>query len=175
MSDAWLPDDFDYDHEDDEAIHRHQRRMRWVVGIVSALVILSLAAIPVLRIVELNQNSDPASAARDARSYVATRFSEAALENRSTRRAMEWAQPALHDQVDAIVGFLQTRDAATLADTVASVARVACSPPVRANSECFQAWLRKPGTAEVVRMQFTVSIVDGEAIVVEVRRVGIPA
>jgi hypothetical protein len=174
MSDEWLPEEFD-DEEDDEAIHRQQRRMRWVIGVVSALVIFSLAAIPVLRIIEFNQDSDPAAAARDARSYVATQFSDAALEHRSTRRAMQWAQPGLYDQVDAIVGFLQTQNEATLADTDSSVARVSCSPPVRVNTECFQAWLRKPGASDVIRIQFTVGIVDGEASVVDVRRVAIPA
>ena len=164
IEDPWA---VDYENIDELDEYGERRRGRgcawfWLVSFVLGIVLVSL---PVLRALPSSEeDADPQEAARDARHYVAQQFTADALERRSTSRAARWAAPALYQQVDAVVGFLQTRDPAQLAGTEASVA--SCGARADADGECFHAWLSSPGQPEVIRVRFDVAIIDGRARIV---------
>jgi hypothetical protein len=146
--------------------------LRVVVWIVSAFVLVVLIALPVARVLMAGDGgTDRDDAARDARQFVADRFAEDAFERRASDAAARWALPELRDDVDDLVGELQSRPSVDLAGAAASTANVGCSVPVGQDAECFHAWLRKPGTAELVRVRLVIDIVNGQATIVDIERV----
>jgi hypothetical protein len=162
-----------YENIPDEEAHEHNQWLRVLLGVIALLIVSALVVLPVLRVLAANDDLDPEQGARDARQYVAERFSEAVLEQRSTWRSTHWAVPDLHADVDRVVAYLQTRDETLLAGAERSLAPVTCIPEQVSHferPECFQAWLRKPGDGEIVRIAFVVAIADNAARVVDVTR-----
>jgi hypothetical protein len=147
-----------------------RRWLRPAVWLLTIFIVVVLLALPILRAISVDRGQDNASAARDARAFVATQFADAVLERRSTRLAEEWAREGLHADIDAVVGELQLRDAAELEGANAATFRASCpgAEAVGASNECFLAQLTRPDGAVVATLRFTVSIVDGRATVVAV-------
>jgi hypothetical protein len=147
-----------------------RRWLRPAVWLLTIFIVVVLLALPILRAISVDRRQDNASAARDARAYVATQFAEAVLEHRSTRLAEAWARNGLHADIDAVVAELQLRDSAELEGAAASTYRASCpgAEAVGAANDCFMAQLTQPGGTVVATLRFTVSIVDGRATVVMV-------
>ena len=161
--------EFDGEWEDEQA-RRQQRRWRIIVAVVSAILIVSLVAIPVMNVIDIAEGNDPDEARRNASSFVARQFTEAVLEDRSLSGSTRWAVVSLQEDVEALVGSLQARDAVELEGAEPALARRSCSRAVPDGAECFEAWLRRPDGPDLLRITFTIAIVNGEARVIDVNR-----
>jgi len=165
-------DDDEFD-DDDRGASQLFRVSVWLVSIV---IVLVLIGIPVLGAIDTSRSEgdgrrDRESAMRAERAFVADQFVTAALAERAQRAASEWTRPSLHDDVDALVGFLNAREPGRLLNSEATLAPVACSTADPPGADCFQAWLRQPNGPEIVRIEFAVAIFNGEATVVTLRRI----
>lgn len=156
--------------DDDGGSPAREALLRPVVWLLTIFIVLVLLALPVMRALTAGRSDNPTAAARDARAYVATQFSEAALERRSTRLAAEWALGELRGQIDIVVADLQLRDAAEVEGAKATVERAPCRAGAapQPDTECFRARLSRPDGALVTSIRFAVAIVDGRATVVAV-------
>jgi hypothetical protein len=166
-------DEPNYENIPDEKASEQTEWLRIALGVIALLIILALVAVPIFRVLAANGGGDQERGTRDARLFVAQQFTTAILERRSTSRAVFWAPPELHADIDRVVAYLQTRDPQQLDGAEVSLARVACMAGQERHfdrPECFQAWLRKPGAAEVVRIAFVVAIADNAARVVALSR-----
>jgi len=166
--------DHTYENVDEEEIRDHGGSLRVAVWIISALIAAVMVALPVLRVVDWGGDDDDAGAsASEARQFVATRFAGAVLGERAASDAARWAIPNLRDEIDTIVGDLRQRPAADLSGAAVSIARVDCDVSSDADRECFHAWIRQPGASDLLRVQFVVGIVNGDARVIEIERVNV--
>ena len=163
-----------YVNIDDEEAARSRPWLRTSVWLLSIFILIVFVSLPLLRIVSWaddRDSNDHDAAARDARSFVATRFTADALEARSVSAAQRWVQPELATTVEDIVGRLQATPTEMIADSHARVARAACREPAPDNAECFHAWLARPGQPEIIRVELVIGIVDGTATVIGLRTV----
>ena len=173
------PGEFDhrYENVDEEEIRDHGGSLRVAVWVVSALIAVALIAVPVFRVIDWRgddgANDDAGASASDARAFVATRFADAVFVRRSTDEAVRWTLPQLRGQIDVIVGELRERPSTDFAGAAVSVAAVACDSEAGGNRGCYQAWIRRPGASDIVRVQLVVEIVNGDAIVTEIERVNV--
>lgn len=158
------------DDWDDEDVRRRQRRWKIIVAVVSAILILSLVAIPVLNAIDTARGSDTQDIPRDASTVVARRFTESVMVDRSVTRSTGWAIVSLRAEIEALVGSLQARDAADLDGADPSLARRSCARSLPDDAECFEAWLRRADGPDLLRISFAVGVVNGEARVIEIAR-----
>jgi hypothetical protein len=166
--------DHSYENIDEEEIRDRRGSLRVVIFVVSAIIALSMLAVPVFRVIDWGSDGDdPNTAASDARAFVAARFANDALARRSAISASQWALPDLKDEIVAIVDDVTSRPAEELTGAAVSLARVDCNGGADDDSECFHAWMRQPGEADLIRVKLTVSIVNGNARVIEIERVGV--
>lgn len=168
----------DYDHRyeniDEEEIRDRRGSLRVVLFVVSAVIALSMLALPVLRVINWGDDgADPNTAASEARAFVAARFANDAFARLSASEAAQWALPRLRDQITTLVTSIRERPAEDLRGAAISLARVDCNGSGDDDSECFHAWMRQPGQADLIRVKLTVSIVNGSARVIEIERVGV--
>ena len=156
------------DAEVDDAASADRRWLRPAVWLLTIFIVVVLLALPILRAISVDRGQDTASAQRDARAFVATQFASAVLERRSTRLAAVWARDDLRAAVDRAVGEVQLRDSQELIDATAATYRVNCpgGEALGAGNECYRAELTQPDGTPVAQLSFTVSIVDGRALVV---------
>ena len=161
--------EFDGEWEDEQA-RRQQRRWRIIVAVVSTILIVSLVAIPVMNVIDIASENDPDEARRNASAFVARQFAGAVLQDRSMSGSTRWAIVSLREDVEALVGSLQARDSAELEGAEPALARRSCSRAVPDDAACFEAWLQRPDGADLLRITFTVAIVNGEARVIDVDR-----
>lgn len=165
----------DYENVDDAELARADSGswLRWLIWGGSALIVLAMVAVPALRLLDDYNRSraEPNDTAQAARTSVALRFSSAMLDDRSARVAIAYAEPELRGAIEQLIGSLQERDARDLDGAQVALARVACVGETVRGSECFQSWLRQPGQPEVMRIRFTVAVIEGQARVVAVERV----
>ncbi len=177
IDDEVEPGEYDHTYENvnEEEIRDHGGSLRVAVWIISALIAAVMVALPVLRVVDWggDDDDDPGASASEARQFVATRFAAAALGERAASDAARWAVPNLRAEIDTIVSDLRQRSAADLSGATVSIARVDCDGSAGADRECFQAWIRQPGAADLLRVQFVVGIVNGDARVIEIERVNV--
>lgn len=163
--------DVEFDGEwEDEQVRRQQRRWRIIVAVVSTILIIALVAIPVMNVIDTARGNDPDEARRNANAFVARQFTEAVLEDRSLSGSTRWAVVSLREDVEALVGSLQARDSTEFEGAESALAGRSCSRAVPDDAECFEAWLRRMDGADLLRITFTVAIVNGEARVIDVAR-----
>lgn len=170
------PGEYDHTYENvaEEEVPDRGNSLRVVVWIVSAVIAVVMVAFPVIQVIDWGDDDNDANAsASDARAVVASRFAESALARLSANDAARWALPNLRDEIEAIVGDLRRRPVAELQGATISLARVDCNAPTDDDSECFHAWARQPGAADLIRVKLTVSIVNGNARVIEIERVNV--
>lgn len=162
-----------YVNIDDEEAARSRPWLRTSVWLLSIFILIVFVTLPLLRIFVWADDgpSDHDTAARDARSFVATQFTTDALEARSVSAAQRWVQPELAETVDQIVGRLQATSPALIAGSHARVARAACREPAPNNAECFHAWLARAGQPEIIRVELVIGIVDGTATIIDLQTV----
>lgn len=164
--------DHEYENVAEEEIPDRRGTLRVAVWAVSAVIALVMVALPVIRVIDWGDGDDDTdSSASEARAFVATRFTSDALVRLSPTAAARWAIPSLRDEIESIVSDLQQRPAADLRGAAVSVARVECDDGTDSDSECFHAWVRQPGAADLIRIAFVVSIVNGDARVIEIERI----
>lgn len=170
------PGEYDhrYENVDEDEIPDRGSSLRIIVWIVSALIALVMITLPVIRVIGWGDDDDDASAsASEARSFVAARFANDAFVRLSPDAASQWALPRLQDEIESIVDDLRQRSASDLSGAAVSVAEVDCGDATEPDSECFHAWARQPGAADLIRVKLTVSIVNGNARVIEIERVNV--
>lgn len=160
------------DDREDDARRDSSGALRGVVWIVSAIVMIALVGLPLLRAIDARGDGRGESADAGARSRVAAQFAFAALDERSAPRAARWALPTLEQRIAAIVAFLQSLGDDSLEGAETALASVACGADAARERECFHAWLGRPGGPELIRLRFIVETVDGEATVVALRTLG---
>lgn len=157
------------DDEQLDAPPPRRLRQRLLLGTLGLLLAVSLLGIPVLRIV---QSDDERTGNRSglATENTALLFSNAVLERRSISRAMQVARPELRAQVDELIGELQLRDASDLAGAASALSEVRCEHTWPPGSVCYEAALAQPGRPPILAIRFAISDVQGLAIVVALSR-----
>lgn len=162
-----------YVNIDDAEAARSRPWIRTSVWLLSIFILITFVSLPLVRIFIWADDgpSDHDSAARDARSFVATRFTADALEARSVSLAQRWVQPELAETVEQIVGRLQATAPDLIAGSTARVARAACREPAPNNAECFHAWLARAGQPELIRVELVIGIIDGTATIIGLQTV----
>ena len=169
------PNEYDHDYEnvDEEEIRDRGGSLRVAVLVVSIVIALVMIALPVLRVIDWGDDDGGNTAASEARALVAARFIDAVFVRRSTDVALRWALPRLRDEIDIIVADLNQRPAADFVGAAISFAAVACDADPGPDSECYHAWIRRPGAADLLRVQLTVTILNGDPVVTEIERINV--
>jgi hypothetical protein len=170
------PTEYDHSYEniDEDEIADRGSSFKIIALVVSAIIALVMVTLPALRVIDWgDDDDDTGTSASEARAYVAARFADDALERRSAISASQWAMPDLRGQIVEIVDSVAARPTEELTGAAVSLARVDCNGSGDDDSECFHAWLRQPNEADLIRVKLTVRIVNGNARVTEIERVGV--
>jgi hypothetical protein len=166
-------EDHGYENIDEDEIADRRSSFRIVVFAVSAVIALVMIALPVIRVIDWGDDDDANASASEARAFVATRFASDAFARLSLAAASRWAVPQLQDEIESTIDDLRQQPTADLQGATVSVAAVDCGGPTEPDSECFHAWVRQPGDADLIRVKLTVSIVNGNARVTAIERVNV--
>lgn len=163
-----------YDEEEEEPYQSSYRWLQPLILSLAVVLVIAMAGVPVLRIFELLQEEDESlSIDERARRNTALLFAEAALERRSTNRAEAFVTPELHDQVDTIIGDLQSREPSSLDGASVTVASINCTQLRYSGGDCFQASLSRDDGPPLMTVQYAVENVNNSAIVVAIERPGV--
>ncbi len=170
--DEQVPDWFE--NLDDDELDRRERASRgagfWI-AVVSVLIVLGMAVIPLLDILDLGSDTGPSEPRLSPARQLAWSFGVAVLQTRSVDDAMRYAALDQRPAVAAIVDDLRGLEPATLDGAQLGVGVVRCVDAVPASGECFVAWLYRTGQPEIARIGYVVSATADGPLVIRVGRV----
>lgn len=158
----------DVPEEEEEEVAGWPPWYRPVVVIAGIIFVLSLVAVPALRIAVWNQgDDDPPSASERLRANAATIFTASVLERGSTDLAMNVSVDSLRDDVEALVEDANARGSANSRVTLVGSNCVGLD---QRSEQCFSAELVSVAGLTLLNIKFGVATVGGSPRIIDVIR-----
>jgi len=170
--DEQVPDWFEnIDDPELESREHASRGPRFWIAIVTVLIILGLAVIPLLDLLDLGPRANHSTPSLSPAQQVGWKFGIAMLQAASVEDATRLAATDQWPRISSIIDERHAVDQPLLVGAQIGIGVVRCNDSAPADAVCFHAWLYTTGRPEIMRIRYVVSGPPDALLVTQIDRV----